>query len=107
MKIDTNDVISVTEANNKGISKLVSEANEGRDVVLFRSNKPVAAIVGIDKLERLQAIDEAEDDLRLFAVAVVRAATDTGQRVSLEDAAARFGIDLDSLDDDSDESDED
>lgn len=103
MIIDTNDLISVTDANNKGVSKLVAEANEGRDLVLIKNNKPAAAIVGIEKLERLQRVEEFEEDLRLLAMAVVRAATDAGQRVTLEDAAARFGIDLDDLDDEVEE----
>jgi hypothetical protein len=57
---------------------------------------PAAALVGIEKLERLQRMEE---DVKLLAMAVVRASTDTGERVSLRDAAARFDIDLDDLDD--------
>lgn len=98
MKIDTNDLISVTEASNKGVSKLVNDVSAGREFVLIRNNQPAAAIVGIDKLERLQRIEELEDDLKLLALAVTRMSTDTGQRVSLEEAATRFGIDLDDLD---------
>jgi prevent-host-death family protein len=94
MKINMEDLISVTEASRQGVSKLVSEASAGRDLVLIRNNKPAAAIVGIEKLERLQRMEE---DVKLLALAVVRAATDTGERVSLDDAAARFGIDLDEL----------
>lgn len=100
MKIDTNDLISVTDANAKGISKLVNEASNGHEFILIRNNKPAAAIIGIDKLERLQRLEEWEDDIKLLTLAVVRSATDTGERVSLEDAAARFGIDLDEPDED-------
>lgn len=104
MKIDFNDLISVSDASKQGVSKLVNEASEGRDLVVLRNNKPTAAIVGIEKLERLMAVEEAEEDLRLFAIAAVRAATDTGERVSFEDAAAKFGIDLTQLsDEDTDE----
>jgi hypothetical protein len=46
-----------------------------------------------DKLRRLQRVEDAE----LLAVAIVRTARDTGDRVSLDDAAARFGIDLDDV----------
>ncbi|MEV6336547.1 type II toxin-antitoxin system Phd/YefM family antitoxin [Nocardia vinacea] len=99
MKIDTNDLISVTEANAKGISRLVSEASEGHDIVVIRNNKPAAAIIGMEKLERLQRIEEWEEDIKLLALAVIRSTTDTGERMSLADAAARFGIDLDALDD--------
>lgn len=98
MKIDTNNLISVTEASNKGVSKLVSDASASHEFVLVRNNQPAAAIVGIEKLERLQRIEELEDDLKLLAVAVTRMSTDTGQRVSLEEAATRFGIDLDEID---------
>jgi hypothetical protein len=66
------------------------------------------ALVGISKgwpmkIERLQRLEE---DGNLLALATVRAATDTGERVSLDDAAARFGIELDEFvaeDADSDE----
>jgi prevent-host-death family protein len=94
MKINAEDLISVTEASRQGVSKLVSEASAGRELVLIKNNKPAAVIVGIEKLERLQRIEE---DIRLLTMAVVRAATDTGERVTVEDAAARFGIDLNEL----------
>jgi prevent-host-death family protein len=96
MNIDTNDMISVSEVSRIGVSKLVNEASEGREFVLIKNNKPAAALVGIEKLERLQRIEE---DVKLLAMAVVRAATDTGERVTLRDAAARFGIDLAELED--------
>ncbi|WP_328605788.1 type II toxin-antitoxin system Phd/YefM family antitoxin [Amycolatopsis sp. NBC_00345] len=99
MKVDVNDLISVTEASSKGVSKLVSEASGGREIVVIKNNKPAAAIVGIEKLERLQRLEEIEDDMKLVAMAMVRSVTDSGQRIRLEDAAASFGIDLDSLDD--------
>ena len=46
------------------------------------------------KRERLQRLAEDEN---LFALAVVRVASDRGERVSLDDAAARLDIDLDGL----------
>jgi len=98
MKINTDDLISVTEASRQGISKLVNEASEGRDFVVIKNNRPAAAIVGIEKFERLQRLEEYEEDIRLLTMAIVRSATDTEPQVSLEDAAARFGNDLDELD---------
>ncbi len=94
MNINIDDLISVTEANRQGVSKLVSAASAGRELILIKNNKPAAVIIGIEKLERLQRLEE---DIRLLTMAVVRAATDTGERVTLEDAAARFGIDLGEL----------
>ncbi len=48
MKINMEDLISVTEASRQGVSKLVREASSGRDLILIRNNKPAAAIVGIE-----------------------------------------------------------
>ena len=93
MKIKKADLVSVTDASRQSVSKLVSEASAGRDLILVRNNKSVAAIIGVEKLERLHRIENAE----LLALTVLRAVTDTGQRVTLEDAAARLGIDLNDL----------
>lgn len=95
MNIDTRDLISITEANSKGVSKLVADAENGRPQVLMRNSKAVAAIVDIASMDRLQRLDELEDDLRLLSVALVRAAADDGRRFDLDDVLAEAGIDLD------------
>ncbi|MHA6624011.1 type II toxin-antitoxin system Phd/YefM family antitoxin [Pseudonocardia sichuanensis] len=100
MNVDTRDLISITEASNKGVSRLVADAEEGRPQVLLRNSKAVAAVVNIDSIERLQRIDELEDDLRLLSIALVRAAADSGRRFDLDDVLANAGIDPDSLDED-------
>lgn len=92
MKIDT---ISVTEANREGIPALIAAANEGRHLVISRENQPTAAIVDFKTMERLQRLDELEDDLRLLVIALFRTWTDPGKRYDLNDVAAEFGIDLD------------
>jgi prevent-host-death family protein len=94
MKIDTSELISVTEAGREGISKLVNAASEGKRFVILRQSRPAAAIVDIETMERLQRIDELEDDLRLVAIALVRTLTDSGERYDLDDVAAEFGVDL-------------
>jgi len=103
MNIDTKDLISVSEASSRGLSSIVNEAAEGRHKVILRSNKPIAAIVDIATMEKLQELDEREEDLRLLGVAVVRAAADSGTRYTLREVAAKLGVDLDSLADDGDE----
>lgn len=95
MNVDTRDLISITEANSKGVSKLVSDAENGRPQVLMRNSKAVAAIVDIASMDRLQRLDELEVDLRLLSVALVRAAADDGRRFDLDDVLAEAGIDLD------------
>lgn len=95
MKIDTNDVISVTEASAQGVSKLVSEASKGRQLVVFKNNQPAAAIVDIKTMERLQYLEGLEEDLKLIAVTWARTLTDSGERYDLEDVAAEFSVELD------------
>jgi antitoxin (DNA-binding transcriptional repressor) of toxin-antitoxin stability system len=99
MNVDTRDLISITEANSKGVSKLVADAENGRPQVLLRNSRAVAAIVNIDSMDRLQRLEEMEDDMRLLSIALVRAAADSGRRYDLDDVLAEAGIDADSLDD--------
>jgi PHD/YefM family antitoxin component YafN of YafNO toxin-antitoxin module len=103
MNIDTRDLISVSEVSSRGLSSIVNEAAEGRLKVILRSNKPVAAIVDIATMEKLQELEEREEDLRLLGMAIARTAADSGTRYSLRDVAAKLGIDPDSLADDEDE----
>lgn len=97
MRVDTRDLVSVTELG-RDLSRHVNEAHDGRTVVVLKNNQPAAALVSPAEMERLQNLDEREEDLRLLALAVVRLATDTGERVSLDDLASELGFDLDALD---------
>lgn len=99
MNVDTRDLISITEANTKGVSKLVTDAENGRPQVLMRNSRAVAALVNIDSMDRLQRLDELEDDLRLLSIALVRAAADNGRRYDLDEVLAEAGIDPATLDD--------
>ena len=86
--------LSVTEAAQRGVAGLVAEAEQGSDLVVTRRNHPVAAVVGIARLELLEA---AESDLRDLALVLARAATDTGRRTSLDDVLTAFGHTRESL----------
>lgn len=93
MRINTEDMISVTDASRE-VSRLVAEAMDGRTFVVLKSNKPAAVIVGLEQMERLQRIDDMEQDLRLLSLALIRSMTDSGERHDLDDVAREFGIDL-------------
>lgn len=97
MKLDTGDMVSVTEAGSK-LSRLVTDAANGRTIAVMKNNKLAAAIVGPDQLERLEHLDEVEDDLRLWTIALVRTITDAGERHDLDEVAREFGVDLDAED---------
>lgn len=100
MNVDTHDLISVSEASNRGVSRLIQDAALGHTQVVLRNNKAVAAVVGIESIERLQRLDELESDLRLLSVALARTVIDSGRRYSLDEVAAELGVDLETLGDD-------
>ena len=97
MNVDTRDLISVTDASNKGVSWLIESAVQGRPQIVLRNNHAVAAVISIEAMEKLQRLEELEGDLRLLSVALARTVTDSGRRYSLEDVAAELGVDLDAL----------
>jgi hypothetical protein len=97
MLVETDHLLPISEASAKGLSKIVSDAEGGHEWVLLRNSKPVAAVVGMGKLERLQQLEDVEDDLRLMALALARTVTDNGNRTSFGKVLAHFGLDEDDL----------
>lgn len=102
MLVDTDHLLPIGEAASKGISRLAADAEGGHEYVLLRNSRPVAAVVGVGKLERLQQLDQVEEDLRLMALALIRLATDGGERVSLDDVLKHFDLTEADLHDDED-----
>jgi prevent-host-death family protein len=93
--MDSEDMVPVGDASDQGVSKLVSRASEGRPVVLTKYGKPAAAVVNLEIMERLQHIEELEEDMRLLSLAWVRALTDSGKHYTPEELAAELDVDLD------------
>jgi prevent-host-death family protein len=87
-KVDTKDLISVSEANKIGISGLVKAAEQGGQRVVIRNGKPVAAVVSIDALQRAEELEERLLDVSL---ALTRLLTADARRHSLDDVLDRFG----------------
>ncbi|MET9241584.1 type II toxin-antitoxin system prevent-host-death family antitoxin [Nonomuraea sp. NPDC003709] len=86
--------LSVTEAAQRGIARLVAEAEQGIDLVVTRRHQPVAAVVSI---RRLNELEEAAADLRDLALVLARSVTDPGERISLDKVLAAFGHTRESL----------
>ncbi len=86
----TEHSISVSAANERGISGLLRDAEAGRDVIVERHGRPVAAIVGV---QRLAEFIELEADLRSAVLVLTRAVTDTGVRTDLDTVIAALGFD--------------
>ena len=92
--------LSVSAATKRGIAGLARDAETGSSITVERNHRPVAAIIGVSELHRYQ---EAERDLRDLAVVLIRTATDSGERTSLDDVFSRFGFDRATLEREVDE----
>jgi len=92
--------LSISDAAKRGVPGLARDAETGSSIMVERNHRPVAAIIGVNELHRYQ---EAERDLRDLAVVLIRTATDTGERTSLNDVFTRFGFDRATLERELDE----
>jgi antitoxin (DNA-binding transcriptional repressor) of toxin-antitoxin stability system len=90
--IETSGLISVSEANSLGISRLVRDAEEGQDRVLLRNNRAVAAVVSMDRFERLQRADDLEADMIDLTLTLARLLTTGPVRHSLDDVLTRYNV---------------
>lgn len=84
-RVHTRDLISITEASSRGLSRLVRDAEQGHVPILLRNNRPVAAVVSIERLEELE-------DARDLALVAARMLTDEGRRTSLDEVLETFGF---------------
>lgn len=82
------EVVMITEAGRRGVSKLVADAEAGHTTVLRRRAEPVAAVVSYRDVQRLA---ELERDLTDVALVLARAASDTGRRTPLDSVIESFG----------------
>ncbi|MDR0358261.1 MAG: hypothetical protein LBJ87_02185 [bacterium] len=67
----------------------------GRTIVIMRNNAPLGVLAPVSLMDRLDEIDEREEDVRLLAAALVRSVTSEGDLIALDDLAAELGVDLD------------
>lgn len=81
--------LSVTDAAAKGVPGLVRAVEHGEDVVVARRGHPVAAVIGIRRVQELRAL---ESDLRDLALVLTRAASDSGARTTVDDVISMFGL---------------
>lgn len=82
-------VVSVTDASRRGVSRLVADAESGAGIVIERRGRPAAVVMGATRLTRILAM---EDDIRSAALVLSRALTDDGHRTSLDSVIAAFGF---------------
>lgn len=88
MSLSDAEAISITEASERGISKLAAAAAAGQATILRRRADRIAGIVSYEEVLRLDAL---ERDLTDLALVLARAATDTGERTSLDEVIEAAG----------------
>lgn len=81
--------VSVTDATGRGAA-LFRDAEQGQDIVVSRHGRPVAAVVGVERLEALRSL---EADVRSASVALTRLLSDDGIRHDLDDVIVQLGFD--------------
>jgi prevent-host-death family protein len=86
--------VTVSEAAQRGVAGLITDAEQGSDVVVTRHHRPVAVVMAYQRMEELSA---ATDDLLDLAVVLARQATDSGGRTSFDDVLRAFGHTRESL----------
>jgi prevent-host-death family protein len=94
VKVETDDLISISDANRIGVSALIREAEEGRQRLVLRNNKPVAVVMSVERFEQLQQL---EDDLIDITLAASRMMTTSGRRHALDDVLERLGYSREEL----------
>lgn len=97
MKIDLDSMVSVSEASSRGVSRLVTEAEAGREWVILRGSKPAAAMIGMDRLRRLQQLEALECDMGYLMTAIGRLITESADAVDVDDVQAGLHLAPDDL----------
>lgn len=85
MKAHARASLSIAEATERGIERLVQDAESGHHRILLRHTRPVAALVSIERLDEL-------DDARDCTLAAARIFTDEGGRTSPDEVLTRSGL---------------
>ena len=59
------ETVPITEANRRGVPRLVTDAENGHPTVLRRHGEAVAAVISYQELLRLQALERDLTDVAL------------------------------------------
>ena len=91
---DTDQLLSISDANRMGVSGLIRAAEEGETRVVLRNNKPVAVVLSMARYDELEQSHAAAIDA---AIAAARMLTAGESRHALDDVLAQFGYSRETL----------
>lgn len=89
MAIERDCIVSSSEIV-KNFSKFRKKAKEGRDLVIFKNNKPDLALIDINEYESLKELANIIEHYDIKRIIEERKAKDDGVRYSLSDVKAMF-----------------
>lgn len=89
MAIERDCIVSSSEIV-KNFSKFRKKAKEGRDLVIFKNNKPDLALIDINEYENLKELANIIEHYDIKRIIEERKAADDGVRYSLSDVKAMF-----------------
>jgi prevent-host-death family protein len=93
MHAERSDVLPITEARDR-LAELINRAACGKErLVLGRRGKAMVALVPVEDLEALEAMED-RIDLEEARKALAEWEAEGRPTVPLEDLAARYGVDL-------------
>lgn len=92
--IDTENLLSISDANRIGVSGLIRAAEEGEARVVLRNNKPVAVVLSMERYDELERMREDAIDATLAAARMLTAGD---SRHALDDVLAQFGYSREQL----------
>jgi len=72
--------VSITEATRRGVSDVVRDAEKGIDIILTRHGKPVAAIISMNRLAKLDELERELSEAALEFARLSRRATVNSNR---------------------------
>jgi len=78
----------------RNFGAVTTEVEEGRSILVVKNNRPVAAIVPPNIIERIDELNDREEDIALLILSIIRMATHSGHLNDLDDVAAELGIDI-------------
>ena len=88
------ETLTVSQATERGVSAILRQAHDGQPLIVEKHGTPVAAVIGISRLDELE---ELERDLRSASLVLARLASDRGKRSTLDEVIASLGYDREIL----------
>lgn len=89
MAIERDCIVSSTEIV-KNFSKFRKEAKDGKDLVIFKNNKPDLALIDINEYEYLKEIANLLEYIEIDKIVKERESKDDGVRYSLAQVKEMF-----------------